>query len=594
MNSRLRITSIRFYNYKAFKEYSVSLTEFNVLVGPNNAGKSTVLGALRILSEGIRRARHKSPVLVDGPKERKVWGYPINLEGLPVSTENVFHNYEDSEPATVDFRLSNGSSLKLFFPSKEVCYLICDAERYIKTPSVFRKEFDLEIVLVPILGPVEHNEPLFLKEAARTALLSHRASRNFRNIWHHFNEGFDEFRKTIQETWPGMDIQPPELIPRENKTILCMFCPEERFPREIFWAGFGFQVWCQMLTFILQAKEASLLVIDEPDIYLHSDLQRQLVGLLKELGPAIIIATHSAEIITEVEPQSLLNVNKRFQSARRIKDVHELQQIFSALGSNLNPTLTQLAKTRRVVFVEGKDFQILSRFARRLGLEAAANRADFAIVQVEGYNPTRVRDLATGMEKTLGEKLLKIVIFDRDYRSEEEAAYITGELKKFCWHAVVHSRKELENFLLVPSVLERAIAKNIKERGEAATDCPEFTESIQHRLMTLSKDMKAAVFSRILDGSQKFKRSIRDSEHNVTIFETGLNEIDAKWGIFEERMKLVGGKDLFSELNGYLQKTYRVNLSIRSVADSFKRPEMCPEIVELLMKLDEARKAPLP
>jgi hypothetical protein len=31
--------------------------------------------------------------------------------------------------------------------------------------------------------------------------------------------------------------------------------------------------------------------------------------------------------------------------------------VFSSLGSQLNPTLTQLAKTRRVVFVEGHDFR---------------------------------------------------------------------------------------------------------------------------------------------------------------------------------------------------------------------------------------------
>src|SRR5207249_10444519 len=115
------------------------------------------------------------------------------------------------------------------------------------------------------------------------------------------------------------------------------FCPDERFPREIFWAGFGFQVWCQMLTFILQARAASALVIDEPDIYLHSDLQRQLVGLLRELGPQIIVATHSAEIIAEVEPQALLNGNKRFQSARNVKDTHELQGSLQVLGTNLNP-----------------------------------------------------------------------------------------------------------------------------------------------------------------------------------------------------------------------------------------------------------------
>src|SRR5260221_4007432 len=92
---------IRFKIYKAFPDSIVSLREFNVLVGPNNAGKSTILGAFRILAEGIRRARAKSPTLIDGPNHTTTYGYGISLEGLPVSTENIFHNYNDGEPATV-------------------------------------------------------------------------------------------------------------------------------------------------------------------------------------------------------------------------------------------------------------------------------------------------------------------------------------------------------------------------------------------------------------------------------------------------------------------------------------------------------------
>jgi predicted ATPase len=59
-----RITSIRFKNYKVFKSFSVSIKDFNVLVGPNNAGKSIVLGALRILGEALRKAKSKNPELV--------------------------------------------------------------------------------------------------------------------------------------------------------------------------------------------------------------------------------------------------------------------------------------------------------------------------------------------------------------------------------------------------------------------------------------------------------------------------------------------------------------------------------------------------
>ena len=72
-------------------------------------------------------------------------------------------------------------------------------------------------------------------------------------------------------------------------------------------------------------------------------------------------------------------------------------------------------------------------------------------------NPQKVKDFAAGMEATLGAKLLKVVIFDRDYRCDAEVAKISAELERFCWHAVVHDRKELENFLLHPMAIERAI-----------------------------------------------------------------------------------------------------------------------------------------
>lgn len=42
-------TSVAFHNYKAFQQFSISLDDINILVGPNNSGKSTVIGAFRIL-----------------------------------------------------------------------------------------------------------------------------------------------------------------------------------------------------------------------------------------------------------------------------------------------------------------------------------------------------------------------------------------------------------------------------------------------------------------------------------------------------------------------------------------------------------------
>jgi hypothetical protein len=90
------ITSVRFHNYKAFRQFSVSLSEFDVLVGPNNAGKSTVLGAFRVLSEGLRKANSRNAEFLQLPAG-DTWGYFVDLRDVPVSLENVFHNYDDSE-----------------------------------------------------------------------------------------------------------------------------------------------------------------------------------------------------------------------------------------------------------------------------------------------------------------------------------------------------------------------------------------------------------------------------------------------------------------------------------------------------------------
>src|SRR3972149_1486756 len=115
-----QFTSIQFRNYKALKRYSVSLSDFNVLVGPNNAGKSTIIGAFRILAEGMRKASAKKPEYIDLDGIAS-WCYRVPLDDLPVATENIFSDYVDTEPATVEFRLSGGNKLLLVFPEPKSC-----------------------------------------------------------------------------------------------------------------------------------------------------------------------------------------------------------------------------------------------------------------------------------------------------------------------------------------------------------------------------------------------------------------------------------------------------------------------------------------
>ncbi|MFH0817519.1 MAG: AAA family ATPase [Candidatus Micrarchaeota archaeon] len=589
MAGTIHFTSVRFHHYKAFREYALSLHRFNVLVGPNNSGKSTVLGAFRILAEGIRKANARNPVIIPGP-QGETYGYEVDMTDIPVATENVFYDYDDSEPAKITFRLSNGNQLILFFPKRRICFLICQTQgRPVVSTTDFKSQFNASIGFVPILGPVEHDEQLFQKEAARLALLTYRAARNFRNIWYHYPEDFNEFRGLVKSTWPGMDIEPPEIDTSTAKPLLHMFCPEERIPREIFWSGFGFQVWCQMLTYIVRGRKSNLFIIDEPDIYLHADLQRRMLGILKTLGPDILIATHSTEIISEVDLDDLVVINKKLMAGKRIRNPAELQQVFNVLGSDLNPILTQLAKTRRAIFVEGKDFKIISRFARKLGLDAIANRSDFAVIPVEGFNPGKIRDFTHGMEITLGADVLTSVVFDRDYRSKEECEKELALLNKHCQKAYIHSRKELENFLLVPFTLKRAIDHRLIDRNQRTGSNTCFKEDVEDLLARLTESMRHHVQACYLAKRRQFEQSQRKGRDDSTIDEQLLKEFDCVWTDRERRLLVIPGKEALSALNSYLQDKYNISLSSSLIVDSFRKEEVPKEMMELLKGLNEFR-----
>jgi predicted ATPase len=581
-----RFVSVDFTRFKAFKRFTLDLRHFNILVGPNNAGKSTVLAAFRMLAHAMRRAESRKAELMHGPNGL-VHGHNIDLSQISVAEENLFFDYDDDEAASVRFRLASGNSLLLYFPEHGACRLIPDARGHAcSSPASFKTEFRCPVGFVPILGPVDQIEELNERETARRALFNYRAARNFRNIWYHFPDGFETLREMIARSWPGMEITPPELNRTHNKPRLELWCPEQRKPREIAWAGFGFQVWCQMLTHVVRWRDSAIFLIDEPDIYLHSDLQRQLLGILRTLGPDIALATHSTEIVTEAETDDIVLIDKRRTRSRRLKRPDQLGEVFALLGSTINPVLTQIAKTRRVLFVEGEDFQLLGRFARRLGLDRVANRADFAVVRVEGFNPERIRNLKTGMEETLGVKIAAAAILDSDYRSRPECKQIEQDLAAHCQMAVVHDRKEIENFLLVPEAIDRAAAAKLQARARREGIVAEPREIAQASLEKFAADSRTYVFSQRLASAKRFDRDGKKGTHEEIINERELGQLEAAWCDPERRLRMIGGKDAFSRVSKDIQEQLSISITSAGVIDAMHVEEVPADMVALVRALD--------
>ena len=385
-----------------------------------------------------------------------------------------------------------------------------------------------------------------------------------------------------------MDIEPPELDISHEKSVLHMFCPEERIPREIFWAGFGFQVWCQMLTHIVQSSNDSIFLIDEPDIYLHSDLQRQLLTLLENLGPDILIATHSTEMVSEAEPNDIVLIDKNSKAARRIKDPTQLNEVFARLGSNLNLVLTQLAKTRRAIFVEGDDFQVFARYARKMGRHDLGNRATFAVVSIGGFSPDRVRSLKNGIEITLGGKIKAAIVLDRDFRSDAECNSAKSRCQDFCELAVVHGCKEVESFLLVPEAIDRAARRRVQARAHRTGTSAEYAGRCSDVLEEFAQGQKSHVISQYLASRRRFARHTTPGENEATADRAAIEEFEADWAkSLARRLQLIPAKKALSTVNRHLQKHYQVSVTSAAIIDAMHVDEIPAEMRRLLESLGE-------
>lgn len=564
------------------------MQDVNILVGPNNCGKSTVLSGFRVLEYALRTAKSKKATRVTNADGHQSYGHNVPEAHMPISLENVHTDYSDA-PSKIEFKLTNKKTLTLYFPESGGCVLYWDAlGKTVATPSAFVKQFPISIQVIPVLGPIEQEEVIVTDETVRRAAGTPRASRHFRNYWRKNPDGFSKFKALIEGTWPGMSIKSPELTSVLEQRLV-MFCSENRLDRELFWAGFGFQIWCQLLTHVSRCENSDLIVIDEPEVYLHPDVQRQLLGILREVNPDILLATHSTEILGEADPSEILLVDKTKTSAKRLKDVEGVQQALDSLGSVQNLTLTQLARTRRILFVEGaNDYKILRRFARVCGFPELASGVGLTPFESGGFSSwERVNALSWGLKNTLGANIKIGAVYDHDYWCDEQIQATRQKLSKQLTFAHVHHRKEIENYLLVPSVLARAFASAARERERRTETIVDPGESMEDILLQITKEFRTKTQGQYVAKYLEYKKG--NAKDPSTLSSEAIARFEQKWDALPSRMEIVPGKEVLRNLRSYVSDKWALSLTDVRIIDEFHRAEIPTDLADLLKTLEEYR-----
>lgn len=584
------IRSISFQEFKQFSSYTVGLQNRNVLVGPNNAGKSTVLDGLRVASAFIsfanRRTGQNASLSSLGPCKR----YQLSENALPIPLSNVVRNFGEG-PAIIEVRNTRNRLIRieLSHSAQPTAYLSLDGDKPPKLVKDFKKLFPERISIVPTLSPFEEKEPYISDERVKIVSGSRLASRNFRNIWlRESDANFEELREVIRSVWPKIWLQKPETHFYDGNRFVQMFYREGNSTRELYWSGFGFQVWMQMIAQAILSSETETIVLDEPDIYLHPDLQKRLYDYLANKFDQVILATHSTEIINHAESKAVVLIDSEKQRTRRISDEADFRNVYSALGASDNVEFARLAKAKRVLFFEGKDRNLLRAIARKVGLAPVLNNPDILYLKSGGFGGWRkVRDTDWVIKQTLGMDVKVFALFDRDYKSDNEVLQFEEKVSKSNINCRVLPFKEIENVVLKKNLLRRYIQKTASNKSLNIDQ-----EYIDQLLDRISEEFRLDVMCQRQADEMKFRaeqarlRSEKLPDQSVVNKEVA-QYIELIWSDFDKRARLLPGKSFLARLATHLSDRFGINLSYHKLINEMVASEIEPEIKSLLIDIQD-------
>ncbi|MTQ44625.1 AAA family ATPase, partial [Streptococcus salivarius] len=362
-------------DYRCFKDTTLEFEKLTIAVGKNNAGKSTIIEALRIISYALSKPIFRNipdGLALDFPRKAKC----INVNGkmLKINTGTIPHNYEEDAKPKLTAGFNGGYKIIVHFHDDLIFALVYDSNgKIITNKSNFNNSEFPKLNILPQIGPLRKNEKSLSKETVRKDKDTYLSSLHFRNeiLLEMTNDDkvFNEFSSLIKQTWNNLEIHPPKCDdPLSDDPIVSLVVGENGFMTELGYVGNGLQMWLQMMWFVTKSKNQGIttIILDEPDVYMHPDLQRKLLKYVRRNFQQVIIATHSIEIISEVDPENILNVTNKQKKLKYTLNLPKLQGVVDEIGSIQNMSLIRLFTYKKLLFLEGNDMFLLKKFYEKL------------------------------------------------------------------------------------------------------------------------------------------------------------------------------------------------------------------------------------
>lgn len=578
------INELKLQNFRCFSDHTVHFKRTSIVIGRNNAGKSTMVEALRLIS--IVASRYKSltyrtPINLSEIPKREI-GVSPSLKGYEFNLQSVFHRYGDP-PSIITALFDNDVSIKIYVLNEDEIHAVI----YDSKGKIIKSRYDAnrinipQVEIMPQVAPLLREEVILTDDYVKSAVSSHLAPMHFRNQLKVLGNNFDAFKEMAETTWPELQINPLICERPYLGQPIYLNIRDEDFVAEIGSMGHGLQMWLQTMWFLARSRGASTVILDEPDVYMHPDLQRRLIRFIKNKYPQLIVATHSVEIMSEVDVDEILVIDKRQSRSRYAGTLPAVQKLIEHIGSVHNINLAKLWNSHRCILVEGKDIKLLNEVHNILYSESTDSLSSMPNMPIGGWGGWNYAIGSSMLLRNAGGQAIRVYcILDSDYHTQEECKKRMEEAKRAGVLLHIWNKKEIENYCLDPAVIQRTIQSRISRNKRAPS-----IDQVKRKLETIVDELKETVFDAISTEILARDRALGAGGAN----KKARKQINKAWKSFEAKIEIIPGKEAFARLSSWSQDEFNVSLNaslvVRNMTSS-EIPEELLNVVDAIEKMD--------
>ena len=509
----MKISSFNIKNYKSFIDSGKLTFEdgFNVVVGQNNVGKTALLEALSLK---FTAKPHKSSKTVPhqdcAVNPISNTEFSITLSGKELYDFLISHPDKYYFPVPKDKGELRGKEIRAYMDSIfqrddiDIKYIKNTSEQHwraAKRPSFDDFEAGRWMVAARVQpGSFEfdsyscaqggHDFGNSINQYLQSQIYCFRAERlnvgisssgvntilstdasNLPEVLHVLQSKnparFKDFNHFVSDIFPS--IFEVRVIPKNNttlETVIWTDNPESQrddLTISLQDSGTGISQVLAILYVVITSVTQKIIIIDEPNSFLHPGAARKLIEILRRFFPQhqYIISTHSAEVLNAANPNTIKLLIWEKPETKVIEiDAGDLQDVTLCL-SEIGSRLSDVFGMDKILWVEGQTEEMCFKEILKdiedesligLSIVAVRNTGDF-----EGKHAELVWDVYTRISNS--NSLLPpavAFIFDRETKSDQQIEDITRKSKS---NVQFLARRTYENYLLDSEVVANVLNK---------------------------------------------------------------------------------------------------------------------------------------